>query len=198
MSNVLLRACQWDQCRRFEIGLKHQDKFAYLGAFSIPPLGAFRVDQSYGGAFKAPDFNQRMRLIWLGYGSAEPRFVQAAQQIHQELSNAKVNHLMYESVGTSHEWQTWRRCLHDSHRGCSNPVNRLNHKLLAFVHCLERNFMSKQMQETGEATATLTAPGLEEKPITVVGTQKIRQSFDDTCLRQAINTAQAPASIRSC
>ena len=44
--------------------------------------------------------------------------------------------------------------------------------------------------ETGEATAILPVQG--RKPITVIGTPAIRQTFDDTCLQQAINSCSAP------
>ena len=43
---------------------------------------------------------------------------------------------------------------------------------------------------TGEATAML--PTATTKPITVIGTQAIRETFDEVCLQQAINSMQAP------
>ncbi|MCW8132668.1 MAG: RtcB family protein [Planctomycetota bacterium] len=45
---------------------------------------------------------------------------------------------------------------------------------------------------TGEATGFLPAPGNVGKPITIIGTQKIRQGFDATCLQQALNSRGAP------
>lgn len=45
--------------------------------------------------------------------------------------------------------------------------------------------------ETGEATAILPLPN-NQKPITVIGTPSIRQTFDDDCLQQAVNSAMAP------
>lgn len=44
--------------------------------------------------------------------------------------------------------------------------------------------------ETGEATAIL--PVDNHKPITVIGTPKIRETFDGTCLQQAINSRMVP------
>jgi len=29
------------------------------------------------------------------------------------LERAGVKHVVFESQGTAHEWQTWRRCLHE-------------------------------------------------------------------------------------
>src|SRR5688572_14494673 len=45
---------------------------------------------------------------------------------------------------------------------------------------------------TGEATAILPARDNRGKPITVIGTQAIRETFDARCLEQALNSRGAP------
>lgn len=45
---------------------------------------------------------------------------------------------------------------------------------------------------TGEATAILPVAGGREKPVTVIGTEAIRATFDAQTLQQAINTRLAP------
>src|SRR3954447_26882830 len=45
---------------------------------------------------------------------------------------------------------------------------------------------------TGEATGFLPARGSQGKPITVIGTEPIRQGFDALCLEQALNSRGAP------
>jgi len=45
---------------------------------------------------------------------------------------------------------------------------------------------------TGEATGFLPAPGSRGKPITVIGTEAIRNGFDAKCLEQAMNSRGAP------
>ncbi len=35
------------------------------------------------------------------------------QGFHKLLEDGKVQHVYYESPGTAHEWQTWRRDLND-------------------------------------------------------------------------------------
>src|SRR4026208_1084599 len=45
---------------------------------------------------------------------------------------------------------------------------------------------------TGEATAILPARDNRGKPITVIGTEAIRQGFDAKCLEQALNSRGAP------
>jgi len=49
-----------------------------------------------------------------------------------------------------------------------------------------------QIQVTGDATGFIATPGNKGKPITVIGTNSIRASFDEGCLQQAINTRSAP------
>lgn len=43
----------------------------------------------------------------------------------------------------------------------------------------------------GEATGILPTGG-KEKPITVIGTEAVRETFDDLCIEQAINSRRAP------
>src|SRR5262245_51247850 len=47
-----------------------------------------------------------------------------------------------------------------------------------------------QLIPTGEATAIL--PTGDSKPITVIGTEPIRSTFDELCLQQAVNSRLAP------
>lgn len=49
--------------------------------------------------------------------------------------------------------------------------------------------------ETGEATAILPLPN-GQRPVTVIGTARIRETFDEGCIRQAINSAMAPGVSR--
>jgi len=47
-----------------------------------------------------------------------------------------------------------------------------------------------KMIETGAATAIL--PTGDTKPITVIGTEAIRETFGEECLQQAVNSRLAP------
>lgn len=49
-----------------------------------------------------------------------------------------------------------------------------------------------QFKSTGEATAMLCSNEFKGKPITVIGTEAIRGTFDDICVQQAINSRGAP------
>ncbi|MGQ0633822.1 MAG: alpha/beta fold hydrolase [Planctomycetaceae bacterium] len=96
-----------------QIGLNHLDLFASVGALSAPVFGRFEVKTAYNQAFGDPAaFNQKVRLFWVGIGTAEG-FADGVMAMSGALENVGVRHVMFESQGTSHEWQTWRRSLHD-------------------------------------------------------------------------------------
>lgn len=94
--------------------LRHLDKFAWIGAMSSPPRQGFDVTTAYDGVFRdAGAFNKRVKLLWIGAGTAEERFHTAALAMHESLDRAGVKNVFYSSPDTDHEWQTWRRSLHD-------------------------------------------------------------------------------------
>jgi enterochelin esterase-like enzyme len=66
-----------------------------------------------GGAMSdATGFNKKVRLVWVGIGTKElERMYQSVNVFHQTLEKVGISHIYYESPGTSHEWQTWRRSL---------------------------------------------------------------------------------------
>ena len=74
----------------------------------------FDPKTSMNGVLSDPAaFNKRVRLFWIGAGTGEVSFHEAATKLHGQLDAAGIKHVFYESAGTSHEWQTWRRSLHD-------------------------------------------------------------------------------------
>jgi enterochelin esterase-like enzyme len=97
-----------------QITSKHMDQFAWIGAFSAPPIGAFDVKTALGGVFSdTAAYNKKVRLLWMGAGTKEERMHEGAKAMHEALEAAGIKHVFYESQGTSHEFQTWRRDLHE-------------------------------------------------------------------------------------
>jgi enterochelin esterase family protein len=95
------------------VGLGHLDTFAWIGAFSGARIDTFDRQTAFNGVFRDPAaFNQQVQLFWLSAGTAEERFYQGVQRFHEALEEIGVQHEMYASAGTAHEWQTWRRSLH--------------------------------------------------------------------------------------
>ena len=103
----------------FLIGLKNLDRFAYLGGFSGAGggfgVGSFDPKTSNGGVMADPKaFNKKVHLLFLSIGTAEPeRMYNSVKKYRDAVEAAGIKNVYYESPGTSHEWQTWRRSLHE-------------------------------------------------------------------------------------
>ncbi|MCC6235316.1 MAG: esterase [Verrucomicrobiales bacterium] len=96
------------------LALRHLDRFAWIGGMSGPPRAGFDVNTAYDGVFRDPAaFNRKVRLLWFSAGTAEERFHSSTVAIHESLNRAGIKSVFYSSPGTDHEWQTWRRSLHD-------------------------------------------------------------------------------------
>ena len=95
------------------VGLSQLESFAWIGAFSGAMLDSLDPQTAYDGLLRDPEaFRRRVRLLWLSAGTAEARFHQGLLRMHAALDEIGIPHQVYESAGTSHEWQTWRRSLH--------------------------------------------------------------------------------------
>src|SRR5258706_16377475 len=57
---------------------------------------------------------------------------------------------------------------------------------------MAEEMLKPKITPTGEATAIFPARDNRGKPITVIGTEAIRDSFDARCLEQALNSRGAP------
>jgi enterochelin esterase-like enzyme len=104
----------------FQVTFNHLNLFSYIGGFSgagNPFLtgGKFDVKTAYNGALADPSaFAKQVHLLWIGVGTNEPeRMKSGLESLHTSLDEGGVKHVFYESPGTDHEWQTWRRDLKD-------------------------------------------------------------------------------------
>jgi GH35 family endo-1,4-beta-xylanase/enterochelin esterase-like enzyme len=101
----------------FQVTLKHLDLFSYIGGFSGAGGGfgaPFDPKTAHNGVMADADkFNKKVRLLWLGIGTAEGRMYRGIKNYTRALQKAGIKHTYYESPGTAHEWLTWRRCLHE-------------------------------------------------------------------------------------
>jgi enterochelin esterase family protein len=96
-----------------QIGLTHVDTFGYVGAFSGGGIRNFDLKTSYDGVFADPaSFNKKVRLFWMGAGTAEARAM-AGKTTIEAMNKAGIQAVWFEAPGTSHEWETWRKCLYD-------------------------------------------------------------------------------------
>ena len=92
------------------IGLKHLDTFCALGVFS-GSRGVSDIKTAYDGVFADADaFNKKVHAFYVSIGTTEN--TQGARAFHAALEAQGIKHTYYESEGTAHEWQTWRRSFH--------------------------------------------------------------------------------------
>lgn len=97
----------------FTTVLGNLDQFAYLGGFSGSGggRGGFDPKTSSNGVYAdAAAFNAKVKLLFLGIGGAEG---QGTKTFSDQLTQAGITNVYYESPGTAHEWLTWRRCFRE-------------------------------------------------------------------------------------
>ncbi|MEO7889760.1 MAG: alpha/beta hydrolase-fold protein, partial [Vicinamibacterales bacterium] len=104
------------------IGLSHLDQFSHIGVFSGGSITAEQVAA-------IPNFKEKVKLVFVSYGSREidrpavPRGgapgggrggnATTARADIEALKQAGINARFYVSPETAHEWQSWRRSLHE-------------------------------------------------------------------------------------
>jgi len=87
----------------FGIGLKHLDKFAWVGGFSSALIG--------NQAELVPgDGSKKLRLLWLSCGDTD-RLMDASKSFHSALEDKKVAHLWHVDSG-GHTWPVWKNDLY--------------------------------------------------------------------------------------
>jgi enterochelin esterase-like enzyme len=93
------------------ITLAHPEVFSYIGIFS----GGSISNEDLGNA---PGFKEKIKLVFVSYGSRElenPRagFGGNPKENNDKLKEAGMNTHFYVSPQTAHEWQSWRRALNE-------------------------------------------------------------------------------------
>jgi enterochelin esterase family protein len=97
------------------ITLAHLDTFSQIGIFSG---GSISVDD----VNKATGFKEKVKLVFVSFGSRELENRKAnapgpfggdPRASTEELKKTGINSVFYVSPGTAHEWQSWRRSLHE-------------------------------------------------------------------------------------
>lgn len=93
------------------ITLANTNKFSYIGLFSGGSISMADVN-------KTPGFKEQVKLVFVSYGSRELEnrrtgFGGDPKVNTDSLQMAGIHTHFYVSPQTAHEWQTWRRSLHE-------------------------------------------------------------------------------------
>ena len=100
-----------------QITLANLDKFSHIGIFSGGSISPADVNN-------APGFKEKVKLVFVSYGSREidpanrrgggrGGFGGDPKANAEALKQAGINTVFYFSPNTAHEWQSWRRSLHE-------------------------------------------------------------------------------------
>lgn len=101
----------WGGHQTFDIVLQHMDKFSYMGTFSGAIFG-LDVKTAYNGVFtRADEFNKQIHYLFMMSGTEGMDKMFGTKKLVDELNAQGIHAHYYESVGTDHEWLTWRRGL---------------------------------------------------------------------------------------
>jgi enterochelin esterase-like enzyme len=85
------------------IGLKHLDKFAYLGGFSSAIFGKANLPADTEAV-------KKIRLLWVSCGDADS-LLKANRSFHESLEQAKIPHTWHLETG-GHTFAVWRNDLY--------------------------------------------------------------------------------------
>ncbi len=88
-----------------QITMAHLDKFSHIGLFSGGSISTNEITDPAA-------FNKKVKVMFFSFGSLEPG-APSAKAASANLKGIGVNSYYYESPGTAHEWQTWRRSLRE-------------------------------------------------------------------------------------
>jgi enterochelin esterase-like enzyme len=86
------------------IGLKHSDRFAWVGAFSPSLFGKSPqdvLDETRAG----------LSLLWISCGAADDQVLDLSKDLHEALAEQGIPHIWHISAG-GHEWRLWRQDLY--------------------------------------------------------------------------------------
>ena len=95
----------------FTIGLKNLNMLSHLGIFSGVPTNYNELIKD--AVDEGAAFNQRVKLLWFGCGTDETAFHDRQKALQELLVKSGIKAQYFISNGTNHEFQTWRRCLHE-------------------------------------------------------------------------------------
>ncbi|MBN2703729.1 MAG: hypothetical protein JXR23_05900 [Pontiellaceae bacterium] len=102
----------------FYIGLSSTDVFADVGIFSSGLFGGIREANGFDAEKEMPgllsdskSFNEKLDVLFISCGDDDPRIEPTKAAV--EKMRAAGLEITFASYPSDHEWQTWRKSLHD-------------------------------------------------------------------------------------
>lgn len=105
----------------FYVGLQNRNKFGSVGIFSTGLFGGigsrgssggFNAEEQMPGLLTDPaSFNETLDLLYISVGEQDPR-IEATKETVQTFKEKGLE-VEFKSFPGAHEWQVWRKSLHD-------------------------------------------------------------------------------------
>lgn len=102
----------------FFVGLQHTDLFSHLGVFStgvfggIREVGGFDAEKTLPGLISQHDrYNRDLSTLYISVGQQDPRITGTTRAV-QDMQQQGL-HIAFNTFPGNHEWQVWRKSLHD-------------------------------------------------------------------------------------
>lgn len=102
----------------FFTGLQHTELFSALGIFSTGVFGGIREAASFDAEKALPGlisnsskYNQDLKVLYISVGTDDPRITPTTKAV--EKMRADGLNIVFNTFPGDHEWQVWRKSLHD-------------------------------------------------------------------------------------
>lgn len=102
----------------FYTGLRNTDVFGNVGVFSTGLFGGIQEQSSFDaekvipGILSKPEtFNSKLKVFYISVGEQDPRIEHTRKQV--QIFKSKGLNVEFASFPGAHEWQVWRKSLHD-------------------------------------------------------------------------------------
>lgn len=102
----------------FFVGLQHTELFSHIGIFSTGVFGGIREAKAFDAEAAMPGlisqhekFNQALALFYISVGTDDPR-LSSTQKAVADMRQKGLS-ITFNSFPGDHEWQVWRKSLHD-------------------------------------------------------------------------------------
>lgn len=102
----------------FFVGLQHTELFSYIGVFSTGVFGGIRETKSFDAEAAMPGlisqykkYNKALKLFYISVGTDDPR-LSSTQKAVADMRQSGLS-ITFNSFPGDHEWQVWRKSLHD-------------------------------------------------------------------------------------
>jgi enterochelin esterase family protein len=105
----------------FYTGLRNTNTFSHIGVFSTGLFGginrqanapAFDPEAAIPGLISNPkSFNDKLKVFYISVGEQDPR-IDATKKLIETFKSKGLN-VQFASFPGGHEWQVWRKSLHD-------------------------------------------------------------------------------------